>query len=86
MRQMVVRLHPKRPARSLTRVPAAMARMIRACGTWNHAKRRSWATNSKMGRSAAEMVSGRGLRPRMRMPPTGATLNITDDPNLLHDL
>src|SRR5262245_20805428 len=82
---MVVRSYSRRLAIWLVRSPAATAKTIRACWTWNQAKRRLPAMNSKIGASALERVSGRGFRPRISKPRLGAILNITDDPNLLHD-
>ncbi|OWK44259.1 hypothetical protein FRUB_02191 [Fimbriiglobus ruber] len=67
-RQTVEGSHSNREATSWTRSPAARAKTIRACCTWNHGNRRLRATVSRMGRSAGDSVTGEGLRPRMGIP------------------
>src|SRR5215475_13744468 len=85
MRQTVARWHSSRAATSWTGSPPATARTIRACWTWNQDRRRQRATASRIGRSAAEIVSGVACRPRMGSLRGGPAFSIAAAPNVLQD-
>src|SRR5215831_17606072 len=58
---------------------------MRACWTWNQDRRRQRATASRIGRSAAEIVSGVACRPRMGSLRGGPAFSIAAAPNVLQD-